>query len=88
MLMYGTKYQQYSSFVLGFGVFKLLITLNSSNWLRVHLVPNSISMVHHTLADVCDLLLSMLDSCPQYIEETLEDALCTCCDQYYRVNDL
>jgi hypothetical protein len=55
MLMHGAKYQQYSSFVLGFKVFKLLITLNSSDWLRVHLLLNSISMVHY--ANVCDLLL-------------------------------
>jgi hypothetical protein len=53
MLIYGTKYQQYSSFVLDFGVLKLLITLNSSDWLRVHSVPNSINMVHHTLTNVC-----------------------------------
>jgi hypothetical protein len=38
---------------LGFGVLKLLITLNSFDWLRVHLVPNSINMVHHHLANVC-----------------------------------
>jgi hypothetical protein len=71
MLMHGTKYQQWSSIVLGFGVLKLLITLNQSDRLRVHLMPNSISlvqhgqiqsawfsMVHHTLANVCDQLLS------------------------------
>jgi hypothetical protein len=45
------------SLCFGFGVLKLLSTLNLSDWLRVHLVPNSISMVHHTLADVCDPLL-------------------------------
>jgi hypothetical protein len=43
--------------ILGFGVFKLLITLNSSNWWRVHLVPNSISMVHQSSVNVCDPLL-------------------------------
>jgi hypothetical protein len=57
MLIHRTKYQQCSPFILGFGVLKLLITLNSSNWLRVHSLPNSISMVHHTLADVCDPLM-------------------------------
>jgi hypothetical protein len=55
MLMHGTKYQQCSSFVLGFGVPKLLITLNSSDCLKVYSVPDSI--VHHTLQDVYDPLI-------------------------------
>ena len=38
--MHGTKYQQCSFFVLDFGVLKLLITLNSSDWLRVHSMPS------------------------------------------------
>jgi hypothetical protein len=45
-LMHGTKYKECSSFVLGLGVLKLFINLNSSDWLRVHSVPDSISMVH------------------------------------------
>jgi hypothetical protein len=45
MVMYGTKLQHCSAFVLGFGVVKLLITLNSYDWLKAHLVPNSINMV-------------------------------------------
>jgi hypothetical protein len=53
--MHETKYQQCLSFVLSFGVFKLLITLNS---LRAHSVPNSIILVYHTLADVYDPLLN------------------------------
>jgi hypothetical protein len=56
--MHGTKYQQCSSFVLGLGVLKLFITLNSYDWLRVHSVPDSISMVHQSTSNVCDLLLS------------------------------
>jgi hypothetical protein len=53
MVLHGTKCQYYSNkvptcsaFVLGFGVVKLLITLNSFDWLRAHSVPNSIIMVH------------------------------------------
>jgi hypothetical protein len=57
MLMHGTKYQQCSSFVLDFGMLKLLITLNSYDWLRVHLVPDSISMVHQPSSNVYDPLL-------------------------------
>jgi hypothetical protein len=64
MLMHGTKYQQCLSFVLGLGVLKLFITLNSHDWLRVHLVPDSISMVHQSSPmvhqsspNVCDPLL-------------------------------
>jgi hypothetical protein len=57
MLMHGTKYQQCSSFVLGCGILKLLITLNPYDWLRVHLMPNLISMVYHTLVNVCDPLI-------------------------------
>jgi hypothetical protein len=45
-VMHGTKCQHYSTFVFGFEVVKLLITLNSSDWLRTHSVPNSIIMVH------------------------------------------
>jgi hypothetical protein len=44
-------------FFLGFGVLKLLITLNSLDWLRVNLVPNSISMVHQSSTNVCDPLI-------------------------------
>jgi hypothetical protein len=57
MLMHGTKYQQCSGFVLGFGVVKLLITLNSSKWLRAHLVPNPISTVHQASTNVCNPLI-------------------------------
>jgi hypothetical protein len=46
MVMHGTKCQHCSAFVLGFGVVKLLITLNSSDWLRVHSMPMAISVVH------------------------------------------
>ena len=59
MLMHETKYQQYSFFVLDLGVFKLFTTLNSSNWLRVHSVPDSISMVHQSLLNVCDPLVGV-----------------------------
>jgi hypothetical protein len=38
------------------GVFKLLITLNSYDWLRVHSVLDSISMVHQSSSNVCDPL--------------------------------
>jgi hypothetical protein len=57
MLMHGTKYQQCSSSVLGLGVLKLFITLNSYDWLRVHLVPDLISMVHQSSSNVCDPLM-------------------------------
>jgi hypothetical protein len=57
MLMHGTKDQQCSSFVLDLGVLKLFITLNSYDWLRVHSVPGSISMVHQSSSNVCDPLL-------------------------------
>jgi hypothetical protein len=40
-----------------FGVLKLFNTLNSSDWLRVHSVPDSISMVHQSSSNVCDPLL-------------------------------
>jgi hypothetical protein len=53
MLIHGTKYQQCSSFVLGLGVLKLFITLNSYDWLRGH----SISMVHQSSSMVCDPLI-------------------------------
>jgi hypothetical protein len=56
--MHGTKYQQCSSFVLGLGVLKLFITLNSYDWLRVHSVPGSISMVHQSSSNVCDPLMT------------------------------
>jgi hypothetical protein len=55
--VYGTKDQQCSSFVLGLGVLKLFITLNSYDWLRVHSVPGSISMVHQSSSNVCDPLI-------------------------------
>jgi hypothetical protein len=58
MLLHGTMYQQCSSYLLDFGVLKLLIILNSSDWLRVHSVPNSISMVHHHSANVCHPLMN------------------------------
>jgi hypothetical protein len=60
MLMHETKYQQCSSFVLGLGVLKLFITLNSYDWLKVHSVPDSISMVHQSLSNVYDPLMSYL----------------------------
>jgi hypothetical protein len=60
MLMHGTKYQQCSFFVLGLGVLKLFITLNSYDWLRVHSVLDSISMVHQSSSNVCGLLLKLL----------------------------
>jgi hypothetical protein len=31
--------------------------LNSSDWLRVHSVPDSISMVHQSSTNVCDPLI-------------------------------
>jgi hypothetical protein len=42
---------------LGLGVLKLFIILNSYDWLRVHSVPDSISMVHQSSSNVCDPLL-------------------------------
>jgi hypothetical protein len=61
--MHGTKCQHCSNkvptcsiFVLGFKVVKLLITLNSSNCLRAHSVPNSIVMVHQPSTNVCHLI--------------------------------
>jgi hypothetical protein len=60
MLMHGKKFQQCSSFVLGLGVLKLFITLNSYDWLRVHLVLGSISMVHQSSSNVCDPLLTSI----------------------------
>jgi hypothetical protein len=60
MLMHGTKYQQCSSFVLGLGVFKLFITLSPYDWLRVHSVPDSISMVHQYSSNVYDPLLTVV----------------------------
>jgi hypothetical protein len=62
MLMHGTKYQQYSSFVLDLGVLKVFITLKSYDWLRVHLVPDSISMVHQSSSNVYDPLLNWITS--------------------------
>jgi hypothetical protein len=59
MLTHGTKYQHCSSFVLGLGVLKLFITLNSYDWLRVHSLPNSISMVHQSSLKVCDPLIDV-----------------------------
>jgi hypothetical protein len=57
MLMHGTNYQQCSTFVLGLGVLKLFNTLNSSDWLRVHSVPDSINMVHQSSSNVCEPLI-------------------------------
>jgi hypothetical protein len=57
--MHGTKYQHCSTFVLGFGVVKLLIPLNSSNWLRAHSELNSISMVYQPSANVCCPLMKL-----------------------------
>jgi hypothetical protein len=57
MLMHRTKYQQCLSFVLGLGVLKVFITLNSYDWLKVHSVPDSISMVHQSSSNVCNPLL-------------------------------
>jgi hypothetical protein len=45
MLMYGTKYQQCSLFVLGFGVFKLLIILKPYDWLRAHSIVGDIHLL-------------------------------------------
>jgi hypothetical protein len=42
---------------LGFGVLKLLITLNSYDWLRVHSMPSSTSMIHQSSTNVSDPLL-------------------------------
>jgi hypothetical protein len=61
MLMHRTKYQQCSFSVLGLGVLKLFITLKSYDWLRVHLVLDSISMVHQSSSNVCDPLLWVID---------------------------
>jgi hypothetical protein len=44
--------------VLGLGVLKLFITLNSYDWLRIHSVLDSISMVHQSSSNVCDPLFS------------------------------
>jgi hypothetical protein len=44
-------------FVLGLGVLKLLNTLNSYDWLRVHSVLDSISKVHQSSSNVCDPLM-------------------------------
>jgi hypothetical protein len=51
ILMHGTKYQQCLSFVFVLG-FQTIETLNSYDRLLLHLVPTSISILHHTLAKV------------------------------------
>jgi hypothetical protein len=38
----------------------ILITLNSSDWLRVHSMPKSINMVHQSSANVCHPLITNL----------------------------
>jgi hypothetical protein len=70
MLMHGTKNQQCSSFVLDLGVFKLFITLNSYDWLRVHSIPDSISRVHQSSSNVCDPLFSFQE--PHYEHKWIE----------------
>jgi hypothetical protein len=49
--------QSANMFNLCFGVVKLLITLNSSDWLRAHSMPNSIIMVHQPSTNVYHPLL-------------------------------
>ena len=46
-----------SFFVLGLGVLKLFITLNSSNSLKVRSVPDSINIVPQSSSNVCDPLM-------------------------------
>ena len=56
--MHEIKCHHCSAFVLGFGVVKLLIILNSFDWLGAHSVPNSINMVHQPLANVYHPLMN------------------------------
>jgi hypothetical protein len=58
--LHGTKDQQCSSFALGLGVLKLFITLKSYDWLRVHSMLDSISMIHQSSSNVCDPLMSIV----------------------------
>jgi hypothetical protein len=59
----GQNINNVSSIVLGLGVLKLFITLNSYDWLRVHSMLDSINIVHQSSSNVCDPLYWISNFC-------------------------